>query len=128
MTLRYFAASEFNCKGSGCCGGVGLMDASFLDEIDELRHRYEKPLFVSSGYRCPVHNKRVSSTGASGPHTTGRAADFRIDRADALKLLSIAIDMRFTGIGVNQKGAGRFLHLDNLPNSSGHPRPTIWSY
>jgi len=31
---------------------------------------------------------------------------------------------------VNQKGphAARFIHLDDLPDAEGQPRPTIWSY
>lgn len=128
MTLRHFSLAEFACKGVGCCGRSSKMDQWFLQELDELRSRYGKPLIVSSGYRCPVHNSRVSSTGKAGPHTTGRAADFAVDRGNALALLRVAIDMGFTGIGVQQKGGGRFLHLDNLPNAPGQPRPSIWSY
>lgn len=124
MTLRYFRAAEFACT---CCN-ENRMDEQFLVELDELRHRYGKPLIVSSGYRCPKHNRRVSSTGDDGPHVTGRATDFRIDRGNAYRLLQIALEMKFTGIGVQQKGNVRFLHLDNLPNAAGQPRPTIWSY
>ena len=104
------------------------MDPVFLMDVDELRHRFGKPLVVSSGYRCPAHNSRVSSTGSDGPHTTGFAVDFAVDRGAAVELLQIALSMGFTGIGVNQKGGGRFLHLDKLPNAPGQPRPTIWSY
>ncbi len=34
------------------------------------------------------------------------------------------------GIGIKQKGdyASRFVHLDDLPNGSGQPRPWCWSY
>jgi zinc D-Ala-D-Ala carboxypeptidase len=126
--LRYFLMEEFKCKGQNCCGGANLMNAEFLDELDELRHRYGKPLFISSAYRCPKHNARVSSTGTTGPHTTGRAVDFSIRGSEALALLKIALDMKFTGIGINQKGEGRFIHVDNLPNANGQPRPHIWGY
>jgi zinc D-Ala-D-Ala carboxypeptidase len=122
--MRYFHLSEFACKH---CGD-NKMDQAFLKLVDELRHRYGKPLVVASGYRCSVHNSRVSSTGATGPHTTGQAVDFAIDRANALELLRLALGMGFTGIGVNQKGGGRFIHVDNLPNAPGQPRPTVWSY
>ena len=27
-----------------------------------------------------------------------------------------------------QKGSGRFIHLDTLENSEERPRPTVWSY
>jgi hypothetical protein len=50
--------------------------------------------------------------------------------ADALELVALALAYGFTGIGVNQKGAhdGRFIHLDDLDNAPGQPRPCIWSY
>lgn len=122
--MRYFKPAEFACR---CCG-VSKMDPVFLEEVDELRHRFGRPLVISSGYRCPRHNVQVSSTGRTGPHTTGRAADLLIDRAPALEVLRIALALRFTGIGVSQKGAARFIHVDNLPNAPGQPRPTIWTY
>jgi len=43
-------------------------------------------------------------------------------------VLREALILGFTGIGINQKGTGRFLHLDLLPNLLLHPRPTVWSY
>jgi zinc D-Ala-D-Ala carboxypeptidase len=123
-TLRYFRPSEFACKHCG----ANLMEDWFLRDLDELRHRYGRPLFISSGYRCPRYNEEVSRTGRTGPHTTGRAVDVRVARADAYHVLSLALAMGFTGIGVAQKGAARFLHLDRLPNAPGQPRPTVWSY
>lgn len=122
--MRYFHPAEFACKHCG----ESKMDQAFLEELDELRHRCGFPFIITSGYRCPVHNARVSSTGATGPHTTGRAADIGTSHASAHKLLRVALEMGFTGIGVQQKGAGRFIHLDNLPNAQGQPRPTVWSY
>jgi len=35
------------------------------------------------------------------------------------------MDMNFKGIGVQQKGAGRFIHLDDWASPN---RPTVWSY
>jgi zinc D-Ala-D-Ala carboxypeptidase len=122
--VKYFQVSEFNCKHCG----MSKMDHKFLADIDELRLRYGKPLTVTSGYRCPEYNNRISSTGLAGPHTTGRAADFRVDRGNAYELVRIAMEMGFTGIGVQQKGNARFIHVDDLPNAPGQPRPTVWSY
>lgn len=100
----------------------------FMDKIEGLRVAYGRPLSVSSAARCPAHNAKVSGTGRTGPHTTGRAIDLRVSHADAWHLLSLAMRYGFTGIGVQQKGGGRFLHLDDLPNAEGQPRPTVWSY
>ncbi len=126
MNLRYFSISEFACRCGTCDNRI---DLGFVLELDELRHRYGKPLMVSSGYRCPAYNAKVSSTGRTGPHTTGKAADVLVDRGEAFQLLRLAImGMDFTGIGIQQKGGARFIHLDTLHNAPGQPRPTIWSY
>lgn len=124
MDLRYFRPSEFSCKHCG----ANRMQESYLLLLDELRHRYGKPLVVTSGYRCPEYNARVSSTGLRGPHTTGCAADLRVTRTDAYIVLQLALEMGFTGIGVAQKGTNRFVHLDTLLPAPGRPRPTVWSY
>lgn len=124
MDLRYFSLSEFSCKHCG----ANLMQDWFLERLDELRHRYGKPLVVASGYRCPEYNARVSNTGLRGPHTTGCAADLSVARADAYMVLRLALEMGFTGIGVAQKGNNRFIHLDTLLPAPGRPRPTVWSY
>jgi hypothetical protein len=47
--------------------------------------------------------------------------------ADAIRLLVLAAEFGFTGIGVQQKGEGRFIHLDDVPGTL-LPRPAIWSY
>jgi len=122
--MRYFNPAEFQCHHCG----ANKMDAVFLTELDELRARCGFPLAVTSGYRCPTHNQAVSTTGLNGPHTTGRAVDFAVRGPQALEVIRHAQLMGFTGIGVQQKGATRFIHLDNLPNAPGQPRPTIWSY
>lgn len=124
MKLRYFTADEFKCKHCG----QNKMDRGFLLLLDELRHRCGFPLVIGSGYRCPVHNQKVSTTGADGPHTTGRAVDVTVSRHRAHDVLRHAMELGFTGIGVSQKGASRFLHLDTLTEPQHAPRPTVWSY
>lgn len=124
VTWRHFRREEFACRHCG----LNLISTDFVTKLDELRERFGRPLIVTSGYRCREHNARVSSTGLNGPHTTGRAVDLAVDRGDAHRLLGLALDMGFTGIGVNQKGDVRFIHLDDLTDAPGRPRPTVWSY
>lgn len=124
MAWRFFKLEEFACHHCG----ENRIDHVFVDELDELRGRLGFALPINSGYRCPKYNAAVSATGGSGPHTLGRAADIRVDRQQAYQLLRAALSMNFTGIGIQQRGGGRFIHIDNLPNMPGHPRPTIWSY
>jgi zinc D-Ala-D-Ala carboxypeptidase len=117
----HFSNAELACK----CGCGMLPAQDFMDKVEKLRIAYGKPLGITSAARCPTHNAKVSKTGATGPHTTGRAIDFDVDRADAYRLAKLAFDHGFTGIGINQKGGGRFIHVDDLADA---PRPTIWSY
>lgn len=120
-----FSEDEFRCK-CGC--GQADMNPTFLGILQTIRTIVNEPLVVSSGYRCPEHNNRVSSTGRDGPHTTGRAVDLAVSHGLAHKVIAAALATGITGLGVNQKGRGRFLHLDDLPEALGRPRPTVWSY
>lgn len=109
------------------CGEMHIPMAS-IERLQRVRNRFGR-MVVSSGYRCPTHNDRVSSTGRDGPHTKG-AFDILVAGARALELVEIAREEGFTGIGVSQKGPHdkRFVHLDDLPNEAGQPRPWLWSY
>lgn len=126
MTWRHFQLAEFACA---CCGG-NQISRELVDLLDNGREALGFPFRIRSGYRCPRHNDRVSSTGVNGPHTTGQAVDLGLYGGEAWRLLSWAMDQRvFTGIGISQKGDlhRRFIHLDTLA----HPerfRPTVWNY
>jgi zinc D-Ala-D-Ala carboxypeptidase len=115
-----FKAAEFNC--SHC--GKNEMKPEFMAKLQALRTQYGKPMRVTSGYRCPQHPIEARKA-APGAHASGCAADIGIEGRDAHRLLSLAMSIGFNGIGVQQKGSGRFLHLDTL---EGPTRPTIWSY
>ena len=119
-----FTYGELACH----CGCGMIPQKEFIDRTQNLRTRYGKALHVTSGARCPAYNAKVSHTGTTGPHTTGRAVDFLIRGHEAYELLSLAFIDGFTGIGVSQKGDSRFLHLDDLPDAEGQPRPWVWSY
>jgi zinc D-Ala-D-Ala carboxypeptidase len=118
--FKNFTKEEFDCKHTG----QNLMQEEFMVKLQELRDKYGKPMKITSGYRHATHPiERVKS--APGPHTTGLACDVGVQGAEAYKVLALALELGFTGIGVNQKGTGRFLHLDLIKSSL---RPTIWSY
>lgn len=127
--MRYFTYEEFNQKGLPG-SGLQFMDSDFLKYLDALRHKCGFPFVITSGYRSPEYNARVSSTGLKGAHTTGKAADIAVSRQNAYKLLEMAFQIEcFTGIGIKQKGEDRFIHLDILTEEDGFSlRPTIWSY
>lgn len=120
----FFTLEEFSCK-CGC--GQAKMDDSFVYILNIIRKAYNKPMIISSGYRCPHHNASVSQTGSDGPHTTGRAADIVIAGAEALRLVKLGFEFGISGFGINQKGPlnKRYIHLDTIKSAN---RPMIWSY
>lgn len=103
------------------------MDMEFMNRLQSLRELCNFPLSISSGFRCLKHNAEVSSTGDSGPHTTGMAVDILISGEKAHQLLKNALRLGFTGIGISQKGehGKRYIHVDTVKNG---PRPMVWSY
>ena len=122
-----FTFNEMACRGTGEC----KMDGVFLELLQEIRNEFKRPMIITSGYRSPEWNEKVSTTGRHGPHTKGQAVDILISGSEAVELMAIAKTYGMTGFGWNQKGPHnkRFLHLDNLPNIDGNqPRPHTWSY
>lgn len=124
----HFLPQSLACKDDGSL----TVDELLLDELEKLRTiNGNEPLVVSSCWRTPAYNAKVSSTGLTGPHTTGMAVDILCFGTKAFKLLNLALGMKFTGIGLSQKGdqATRFLHLDLIPPGSPlNTRPWVWSY
>lgn len=118
-----FSEAEMSCRHTGKTG----IRAGFMDRLQRLRTAYGKLMPVTSGYRHPSHPIEARKPDP-GPHSTGRACDVAVSGADALRLIVLAMEHGFTGIGVKQHGDNRFIHLDDLPPSPGRPRPHIWSY
>lgn len=123
---KHFPNHELACS---CCG-ANEMNEETLWKLEALRADCGFPLPLSSAYRCPKHNSEVSHTGKTGPHTTGHAIDLRVSGENAFSVVTLAREHGFTGIGISQKGphGSRYIHLDDLPNAPGQPRPWIWSY
>ena len=120
---RYFSYETDRMLACSCCG-VKRMSPAFLDMLDQIRAEVGEPFIITSGYRCKKHNKKVSSTGETGPHTTGRAIDIKADSRLRFLIIKAAIKQGITRIGVAQT----FVHLDSLGELDGFPSPRIWSY
>ena len=125
ISSKNFSSKELSC--SHC--GENKFDQKTLDALQELREAIGKPIKLSSAYRCPEHNDKVSGSGKSGPHTTGCAVDILCSGKEAHEILTFAMirSSIWKGIGVSQRGehSSRFLHLDTLETDM---RPWVWSY
>lgn len=120
----HFTEQELACPH---CNELN-MDPEFMGRLVNMRLSLGFAFPITSGYRCPEHNARVSSTGLDGPHTTGRAVDIALRGEQALIVVESARRFGFSGIGVRQHGDGRYVHLDDLFDAPGRPRPWLWSY
>lgn len=97
----HFFASEFRCK----CGKEHDFQID-TDLVDKLEKLFEKlgcnEIRISSGFRCPAHDKSVCGSG-TGQHTLGKAADFCCIGIDGKPIVSYLVccaaqDIGFTGI------------------------------
>lgn len=95
-----------------------------MELMDSIRAMAGFPFVVTSGYRCPDHPIEAKKS-APGAHTTGKAIDIAVKGHRALRLIELAQQAGIQRIGVNQKGNGRFIHLDVCDD---RPSPAIWSY
>jgi len=116
-----FSAKEMACQH---CGSEGITP-QLMDKLQALRTAYGKPMRITSAYRCPRHPIEAKKS-TPGAHALGLAADIGVEGAEAYRVLNLAFLHGFTGIGVQQKGTGRFIHLD--VRNGELPGPVVWSY
>lgn len=119
--MNYFTEEELSCQH---CGAYKF-DVEFLKVLNNIRQECNFPFVISSGYRCIEHPIEASKS-RGGAHTTGCAVDISVRGDKALKVLEVAIAHGVKRIGVNQKGTGRFIHLDMAEDE--FTSPAIWSY
>lgn len=102
--LKYFTENEFNRVG---CSLVD-MDKQLLFNLDLLRSLYGKPISINSAYRKPSDEILKGRSGKS-LHCFGKAVDISCsDSFERFRLVSLAMDCGFTGIGIGKN----FIHLD----------------
>jgi uncharacterized protein YcbK (DUF882 family) len=109
-----FKEEEFRCSETS----ENEMQARFMSLLQELRYRYGKPMTITSGYRSPNHSIEKRKAKA-GTHAQGIAADIYCTGPDKYRLVKLAFELGFTGIGVDKS----FIHLD-----VSRERCAIWSY
>lgn len=94
--IKHFSLHEFHCH-CGC--GETRIDVRLVKILDEIRDYYGKPLIITSGVRCPSHNKAVGGSSSSFHLSTrgGKASDFYVEGVSVTELLSHCIDLRNQG-------------------------------
>ena len=99
---KHFSSHEYTCPGLKPEDIKDLMDQSLLDGMEIMRSAAGVPIYVTSGYRTPDHNKRIGGSPAS-LHLRGKAADWYIPTytlKDMYRLAILVPEFRQGGIGV----------------------------
>lgn len=110
----HFNAREFRCQ----CGQSHetLIASELVDKLEALYTALNcSKIIVTSGYRCPEHDKAVGGT-SSGQHTKGTAADVCCYGQDGQPISSKTVcckaqDLGFGGIA-NITSSYQYTHLD----------------
>ena len=110
----HFNAREFRCQ----CGQSHetLIASELVDNLETLYTALNcSKIIVTSGYRCPEHDKAVGGT-SSGQHTKGTAADVCCYGQDGQPISSKTVcckaqDLGFGGIA-NITSSYQYTHLD----------------
>ena len=102
----HFSSKEFTCH-CGCGGSI--VQPSLILALEEVRALAGVPLRITSGYRCPAHNRAIGGALKS-EHMAGLAADVQCASLPALYLAALHVPA-IKGIGIYLKPDG-WLHLD----------------
>lgn len=110
---------HFNIREFRCSCGINhetLIASELVDKLEALYTTLNcSKIIVTSGYRCPEHDKAVGGT-SSGQHTKGTAADVCCYGQDGQPISSKTVcckaqDLGFTGIA-NITASYQYTHLD----------------
>ncbi len=83
------------------------MDGAFLKKLQQLRDALERPITITSGFRCNHHNTHVGGSKRSY-HTFGRACDIKSSGVDVESLATLAREV-FNGVIIYKS----WVHVDN---------------
>jgi len=122
--MLHFELSEFDSPDQ--IGSGKLMDAAFLQMLDDARGIAGIPFRITSGFRTPSHNAYVGGVQPSlkskgSSHLFGYAADIACNNsADREVILNSLIRAGFRRIGI----ANSFIHVDNDRDKNA----AVWLY
>ena len=120
---NYFKPKALACRHTGDQG----FDPDFLKTLNAIREECGFSFALSSAYRSPEHPIEARKE-VKGAHTHGKAVDILASGENALEIIRVAQKHGIQRIGIQQKGSGRFIHLDACTEDDGFPCPAIWSY
>ena len=86
--------------------------SELFDIFDSVRATWGKPIPVSSGYRCPYHNKTIGGSQCS-VHMFGLALDLDMPNTEEVEELFTLIVTDFDHLRIGKyTESGTFVHID----------------
>lgn len=117
FVAQNFRVNEFSCHGNGCCSTVKI-DPKLAEYVQKIRDHFGKPVTISSGYRCPTHNRAVGGASKSR-HVEGMAADITVKDVAPAEVAKYAESIGVKGIGLYETAKdGYFVHIDTRTTKS----------
>lgn len=112
-----FVSKEFDCQGGSCCSETHI-DDQLVIYLQKIRDHFGRSIIITSGYRCPTHNRAVG--GATGSyHVQGKAADISVQGIAPREVAKYAESIGIKGIGLYETSAdGYFVHIDTRSSKS----------
>jgi len=113
---EHFSFEEIVCP---CCERVKIIPAFYthMDLLEDMRQRFELPIIITSGYRCPEHNAEIG--GALNSWHQLFATDIRPEWGHGFEhklrnMYRLALILNFGGIGYYTG----WIHLDTRPETA----------
>ena len=106
----HFRREEFACR-CGC--GTDTVDAALITVLEKIRSHFDAPIKVTSGIRCPDHNRAVGGASNS-QHLYGKAADIQVKGVEPAAVAGYAEYLLGGCCGVGRYSS--FTHVDVRPD------------
>lgn len=111
---KNFKLAEFNCKSGQKVPQKFIANVTELAKnLQVLRDFIGKPIYITSGYRDSVYNKKVGGVKFS-QHLTASASDIQVRDLKPTELYKIILDLMLAG-KMRKGGLGlysTFVHYD----------------
>lgn len=105
--LIYSATAELKKIDNTPNGAIKKNLEILIEQLDKIREKWGKPIYINSGYRCPELNKAVKGVDSS-QHLLGMAADLdtRKGLAENKKLYNLIVNnFQYDQVFLENKGA-----------------------
>ena len=86
-----------------------MLHPGFLLRLEKVRAEWNKPLIITSGYRCSAHNAEVGGVQNSY-HKRGLACDISIEAQEQENFRALALAQGFTKVITYPER--KFIHIE----------------